>query len=103
MLAKANEYWVTKDGQRIRIHEIEDSHLINILRFLRKSCEKRRRFAEAYMLSGPGPRGDAACDAFDAELNQITEGDWRQFIPKDRALQVHNLEEEAERRGLQWE
>jgi len=103
MLVKGNEYWVTKDGQRLRIREIEDSHLVNILRLLRRNCEKRRKLAETQMFCGPGPRGDAACDAFDAELDQIMDGDWRQFIPRSRAIQVQNLEDEAERRGLEWE
>ena len=103
MLVKGNEYWVTKDKQRLRIRDIEDSHLVNILRFVRRGCEVVRRRVEIQMLSYPGPSGDAACDAFDAELNQVMDGDWRHFIHKDRTLQVQNLEEEAERRGLEWE
>jgi len=103
MLVKGNEFWVTKEKKRLRIRDIDDGHLVNILRFLRRRCEAIRTHRSLQMLEGPGPRGDAACMAFDAELDHMESRSWRQFLPKDRRDQVRNLEREAAKRGLKWQ
>lgn len=84
--------WTTKDGQRIRIKDMEDSHLLNTIRFLERTWEKRK----ASMLS------DFPC--FNGEMAQYyAEQEWDRLADTDieEACPIYNdMVDEAERRNL---
>ena len=81
--------WTTQDGRQLRMHEITDRHLLNIIRYM-----KRRNFAQiqsdyetlCFL------QGEAAIDTAEAEMesNRI-----------EREELIGFFEAEARRRGLQ--
>jgi hypothetical protein len=84
-------YWVTKDKQKIKIKDLTDSHLMNVIFLIERNYAK----TIAFYLYGPQPRGEMACDAFDREFDQLDEGGPSYFHPS-----YDPLVEEAEKRGL---
>lgn len=54
------DWWETKDGTRIKIEDMETSHIINTIKFLKK----RPGFYDIYVGGGFGE-----CDDFDYESN----------------------------------
>jgi hypothetical protein len=74
-------YWRTKDGRKVEIKELEDNHLINILRML------KRKVVEAAKQHG---RPDVAKN-------------WRSYASTAGDQRLRFLEEEVRRRGLVWD
>ena len=73
----ANKYWKMKNGQKIRIKDMEDSHLINTINLLIRLGENERRRTNLFYLTCPTPTGDMACDCFDAEFEGVMESTYR--------------------------
>jgi hypothetical protein len=61
--------WKTKDGREILIKDLEDSHLMNIIKLIERNYAK----AIGTYLIGPGPSGEMAQDAFDREFDKLNE------------------------------
>lgn len=75
--------WETKDGRKIPITEMTDVHLVNVLRFLQRQAEDKRRFA------------CTIATLLDIEVLELT---WEFFAHE----KLESLAQEAERRGLEW-
>lgn len=88
---KHDNVWVNKEGKRIKIKELENSHLMNIIKLIERNYIK----AIGFYLIGPGPRGEMAQDAFDREFDILDEGG-----PSGFHKQYDILVEEADRRGI---
>lgn len=68
--------WETKDGKRIKIKDMEDSHLVNTIKFLRRVAEHEIKSNQKAFLGFGYPQGEMAQDAYDQEeryWNEITE------------------------------
>lgn len=53
--------WKTREGFELEISDIEDSHLVNIIRYLRRNCESLRiRFENKVLETFPTYRGEMA-------------------------------------------
>jgi hypothetical protein len=103
------EHWVTYDGRRIPVSMMEDSHVVNTVKLLRRTAS-RAKLAEAFsMLAGPRPSGDMASLAFEQGLEELAMMSNDQFLyhfcPPFRALMARHDEclrrmEEEERAWL---
>ncbi len=82
--------WVTKEGQKLRISEMEDGHLVNSLQVLKRRGFVGWRILSAYL--GKGPRGDMAQEAFAQEADEVFS---RPYHPA-----FDDLEDEVKRRGF---
>lgn len=70
--------WTTKDGKKIRVSDMETSHIENALRMLRRKGCISPRIIDSYL--GSEPNGDAALDAYHAELSEIMSHPTSEFI-----------------------
>lgn len=81
--------WHGSDGP-VAIRQMDDEHLLNVIRYLdRRVDEYRTAYGIALFCSGPGPSGDAACDALDqamAEDARVSDIAWLHSTPLYRAL-----------------
>ena len=68
-VAKLNQQgiWVTREGQRIPIGNIRDSHLLNIYNYLKRQAKAIARKNLMFYLTCDEPNGDMASLAFDSE------------------------------------
>ncbi len=83
--------WITKEGQKIKISEMGDGHLVNSLQMLKRQGFVGWRTLSAY-LYGPRPNGEMAQDAFDREADEAFS---RPYHPA-----FDDLEDEVKRRGF---
>lgn len=98
--------WLTLKLEQIPLSEMEDSHLINILRLVKRHCEGQRQSLIASYVFGPRPSGNGAHHHFDMELLDIERRNWRKFINRTflgaKCLKI--LEKEVKRRRLEdWD
>ena len=87
---KVTKVWTTGDGQKLRICDMTDKHLLNAISF----CERKHRAAQ---LNLPYPN-------FNGEMAQMhAEQSWEHFQeggPEELFPLYLDLCEEADRRGL---
>ncbi len=98
--SEAQYYWRTKDGRKILIKEMEDAHLINTVRLLKRTAPAALdqticRAWSFYMTLG----GEMAQDAMEDEINVLEQMHPEDFLERDYP-QWLPLIEELERRGL---
>jgi hypothetical protein len=88
---KVTKIWTTRDGRKLRICDMSDSHLIRAI----KLCERSHRAAQLQL---PYPE-------FNGEMAQFyAESDWMRFQdsgPEESAPLYLDLCAEADRRGLE--
>lgn len=82
--------WVTREGKKLKISEMEEGHLRNALRMLKRKGFIGRKTALTYL--GPGPSGEMAQLAFAEEADMMLT---RPIHPA-----IDDLEAELDRRGL---
>lgn len=87
--------WRTKEGKMIFLTDMSDDHLQNTIKFMKRHEELHvfNYFMKYY--SGPGPSGDIAMDAYDREIEQLTEATLEDISPV-----FCNLLDEATRRDM---
>lgn len=99
-LLEQAEWWRMRDpsadpGTRpapavpIRLEDMDHTHRLGLLGFLRDRAEHFKARADWRMAAGPGPSGDAACDAFDAACDEqwgTSAAEWLERQPLVRAL-----------------
>lgn len=86
--------WKTKDGKVMKITEMTDSHLLNAHRYCRRKQDDYHQMLTASAHPIWAPRGDGACEAFDRELDELSEVSFQAAIAEKYLLQ------EIEKRGL---
>ena len=90
--------WTMRDGTKIAIRDMTDSHLRNALRVLVRAAIVQR----AKDVSTPCPfGGDGAIDAFDDAMAELIEQSPEE-IAAELWPEFARLEKEAERRDLDW-
>lgn len=86
--------WVMKNGTRLPIKDMEDSHLVNTLRMLtRKFCTLAAADNVRFM------QITSSCTADDFEIEAVTKW-WYEVIPHEDVFYALDLE--AQRRGIVW-
>ena len=97
--------WVTKDGTRIPVKDMTDSHLVNTIRLLqrRASLMKLRSDWRDICDMGPEPNGDMAALDFDQAASHLMESQLEetteQFLMRT-VLPYPAMVAETEKRGL---
>jgi len=86
--------WITREGEKILISEMKDSHLINTFKMLKRKGFISPATLNAYVF-GSYPNGDMAQLAFDQEYTAILDAP---VYPK-----MGEIELEIEKRGLKKE
>jgi signal recognition particle subunit SEC65 len=95
MIRKQTSKWTTKDGTKVRLCDMSDSHLHNAINIVEKAAELKRRDNLLFYLGCPEPTGDMAQLAFDREVDNAIDATMEDFLPE-----IHNkLILEKERRG----
>jgi len=82
-IRKQTRKWTMKDGRKIRICDMTDSHLENTLRMLRRYAEAKYHVAisDRWRLLC-SLQGEMAQDIVEQELMVLEEeGDWSGFVP----------------------
>ena len=74
--------WTTRDGTKVRIMDMMDSHLLNVYKMLMRVGQARKHNAEmAYLYCGE-PQGEIAQLDFERELNSVLWSDWSDHAPE---------------------
>lgn len=73
------EVWVTREGDEIPVKEMRTGHIRNALAMLKRAGVIGPSTLSFY-LNTPGPQGDMACDAFDAELREVFDSPVNPFV-----------------------
>jgi hypothetical protein len=95
-------FWKQRDGVLIRIREMEDDHLCNTLRLIKRFCEHKLDFTQRAYATAWAPTADMAEMLFEQEFDFWTEeATWEDCLPD--ADKFEELAEEADRRSLVWE
>jgi hypothetical protein len=93
--------WICKDGHRVRIRDMENSHLINTIRMLRRKATKvcNAELQAAYSISCmlQGEMASWECERAIDRMESDPSGE--QFLPPI----YDDLCDEADRRGLNFE
>jgi hypothetical protein len=90
-----DDAWTTADGTTLALGEMAESHISNVINFLRRRARQFHRRAIEGMfrsLEGPfAPGGDWAQDSFDAEFSHLIDADpieWLEEMPIIGALKA---------------
>jgi len=78
--------WTTKEGKEIKYKDLEDSHLLNILRYVKKSAKE----LDGELIDGGG-------DSWDVDSMWAVEGSEEDWLEK---FDYTGLTKEALKRGL---
>lgn len=93
--------WLTRDNRKIKVRDMEDSHLVRTLLMLKRNAnayiyiQGLRMCQAASMFSG-----EMAIDSIEREMERFAQSQWSDMYEPE-ALDV--LLDEAKRRGLEWE
>ena len=99
-MRKQTAIWTTKTGHRLRICDMDDSHLLNSIRLLRRTAKlhMEREIAAAYAV-GSTLNGEMAQFYCDLDINRMENTSVDEFL--DATPAYARLVAEAERRGLE--
>ena len=93
---KQTKTWTTKDGGRIRICDMGDTHLVNTINMLIRYAKAKHRATLADLeCMACMIQGDIASYMIDQDIDRCTEASWQDFVPEI----FWSLWKEAERRG----
>lgn len=92
--------WVTREGERVKVKDMEDSHLISTIRCLRRHAPRMMAAVKMSLYSYLGSEPpDGAYDCADSAVSELAEMDADEYlegtVPTFSALMA-----EAEKRGL---
>lgn len=97
-MKKQTRVWTTAIGEKIRICDMSDTHLLNTIQFLERQAEVNHTAAlnSAYAMEC-GLQGEMALYVIGMEIRHLEE---EGVDPYEQFPILHNLEAEKERRGL---
>ena len=96
--------WVTRDGQRVPVSDMTDAHLVNTIRYLRRSANASitDEIQSGYSLLGT-LQGEMAIDCVERDLQFLEETADADAYLEDNCPTWPALLVEAEKRGLKVE
>lgn len=95
---KAEPSWKMKDGSLIRIADMEDEHLFNVMRMLYRQSVREMTIGT---LCTPEPSGQHALDAYNSERDQWDDAPPRKVMDAFKPMtDPKPLFDELERRGF---
>lgn len=75
--------WKTGDGSEIPINEMDNRHLVNSLKLLRRKAEAEySRTLDMALASSGGMQGEMAQLAVDNGIQELSEADWQAYVPE---------------------
>ena len=96
-MRKQTKLWTTRDGRRIRICDMSDEHLLNVVKLLQRFAEATRITTVNLYVNTPGPQGDMAQYLFEQEFDAVLDSTYEDYLPEI----FDNIELEVKRRGLE--
>ena len=81
-MRKQTKKWKMLSGQKIRICDMDDSHLENTINLLRRYAESENTRVVVGMLSVPPLSGEIAQEEFDKDLEFVLKSTWVDYVPK---------------------
>jgi hypothetical protein len=93
---KNETIWKTKDGIELKLEEIENEHLLNILKYLRKRAIVKKAETDKEYITCTAPEAMHASDLFSKEMDHIFSKSVQSYLDKRYYL----FYREAEKRGL---
>lgn len=99
-MSQYKTFWISKDGRKIFIKDLEDKHLVNIIKYLKKNAENYREelisLGNMMLLS---LHGDMAIESIESSLCQLNNISGNVFL--DEYIPCYtNLITEAQKRKL---
>ena len=93
--------WTQRDGTKIAIADMTDSHLRNALRLVHRQIEEHRlsEIGAAYAFAS-GLRGEMAIDSMDSAIARMENATVIEIMAADDTVDA--LMDEARRRNLEW-
>jgi len=88
--------WTTRDGRKIRVHDMGDDHLMNTMRMLIRVASVTRAKKMIFYTTCTPPTAERSLDAFDCEASLVFDSTIDDFLPKV----YETMEEERLRREL---
>lgn len=73
--------WTKKDGTKILIRDMDNEHLLNSIKMLKRFAIHIQRQVELFYMRRPQPTGEAAQDCFDREFDNVMKRDWDDYVP----------------------
>ena len=98
-MRKQTSLWTQRDGERIRVCDMGDGHLLATLKMLERYAMRKKHSSDMLMLGGPQLLGEHAQDAFDCECDDVWDTPWEEYLPPI----YFAMQKDAQRRGLEFE
>lgn len=95
-MRKITKVWTCKNGSKVRICDMSNSHLLNTIKLLYKTAAKNRNYALCYV---PDFQGEMAQYYAEQEWDSLNEMSDLDFAFNNYPI-LENLIEDAERRKL---
>ena len=79
-IRKQTKLWTTKDGRRVRICDLHDTHLVNTINMLRRVAAAKQVQTSLFYTVGPQPSGEMAQACYEDEQQRAWDATWEDYV-----------------------